>query len=586
MEKIPENILENIPEKKYIVFTKKGRLGNAIFRYFACSLFCMKYNFEFILEDDYNKLNRRDDYTFYKGLDQVNNDVHYLKNQSIDELKDICNKNDNYIGFNTLGFIKSKINTNELISNEYINHGNNHGIYVKNTIIINDNNFADYIASDDFDLHSFKNDIIMDGYFQFDDIYLNNKELILEFIKNNKNEHLLKTDNNECYLLKDVYDNLILHADKIYDIVIHLRLDDFNEREDYIEYDYLINFFNGIDFSGKKTAIVVQKPNNINDINILDSYLRWFESKEYAIKIESNDTITDFNIMKQCKILICSNSTLSWSAAYLSNNIEQCYFPNYCFYKIPRKVYFKKPIQNTILYDVDNHNILKTKVIVLTLKDYKEREKNICELISIFKQLGVEIEIFYGINGKNIKRYNTDDDKIVKLLYDDDKSILYNTKTRNNGKIMTCGELGCAWSHINIYKKLLDDSKFDNYLILEDDALLTSDFESVINILNNIPIEGDVCHIGESTWYPFKITNKINDFFNECERQYFNNNTSYIITKNGANKLFEFTKNMILFPADDLLSNAKLYSNNFNLYVPEKFIFKQKGLDSIINNMN
>ena len=63
-----ENI-QNKPDniyKKYVVFKKNGRLGNALFRYFACSLFCMKYNFEFILEDDYNILSRKHNYTFIR----------------------------------------------------------------------------------------------------------------------------------------------------------------------------------------------------------------------------------------------------------------------------------------------------------------------------------------------------------------------------------------------------------------------------------------------------------------------------------------------------------------------------------------
>ena len=574
----------NLSEKKYVVFKKNGRLGNALFRYFACSLFSINYNFEFILEDDYNILNRKHNYTFYKGLDQVNNDINFINNKSINEMKEICDNNYNYIGFNTLGFIKSNIDLNELRSTEYINEGNNHGIYVKKKIVINDTNFIDYISSDY--LHHFNGDIIMDTYFQFDEIYLNNKEFILHFIENNKNEHVVKTDNNESYLLKDIYDNLVLDTNKLYDIVIHLRLDDFNNREDYIDYDYLIKLFNTIDFSEKKNAIVVQKPNNTSDLTVLNRYLSWFKNKNYTINVESNDTITDFNIMKQCKLLICSNSTLSWSAAYLSKDIELCYFPNYCFYKIPRKVYFKKPIQNTILYDVHKNNTLKIKVVVLTLKEYKERAKNICELTSIFKQLGIEIEIFYGINGKNITKCDSDSDsENIKLLYEKYESIIYNTKSRANGKIMSCGELGCAWSHINIYKQLIDDQNFDKYLILEDDACLSSDFESLINILHNVPSDSDVCHIGESTWYPFKITNKINDFFYEFERQYFNHTTSYIITKTGANKLLEFTKNRILFPADDLLSNANLYTNNFNIYVPENYIFKQKEIDSIIQKM-
>jgi glycosyl transferase family 25 len=481
-----------------------------------------------------------------------------------------------------LGFIKSNINIGELRSTEYINHLNNHGIFVKNMIVINDNNFFDYISDDVFT--AFNGDIIMDTYFQFDDIYFTNKEEILRFMEDNKNRHVLKTDNNESYLLSYIYDNLFLSKDKLYDIVIHLRLDDFQDREDYIEYNYLINLFNTIDFSEKKTAIVVQRPNNINDETILNKYLEWFGNNNFKINLESNDTITDFNIMKQCKILICSNSTLSWTAAYLSKDITTCYFPNYCFYKIPRKVYFKKPIFNTLLYDVHKNNKLKVKAIILTVKEYNQREKNIVELKSIFKQIGIEVELFYGVNGKKINRDNKTIDNIVQLSYQDEDSILYNmNKTLN--KLMTSGELGCAWSHLIMYKNLLHDNMYDKYLILEDDAILCSDFEYLINILNNIPSESDICHIGESRWYPFNITNKINDFFYENEKRYFNNTTSYVVTKQGANKLLEFAENQIAHRADDLLSNANLSLMDFNFYIPEKYIFKQKEIDSIIQKM-
>jgi hypothetical protein len=52
--------------------------------------------------------------------------------------------------------------------------------------------------------------------------------------------------------------------------------------------------------------------------------------------------------MKNAKILICSCSTLSWAAAFLSDTIKLVYFPDY---KINRThETFKKPIDNTILY--------------------------------------------------------------------------------------------------------------------------------------------------------------------------------------------------------------------------------------------
>ena len=60
-----ENIIQN--NKKYIIFRSAGRTGNAIFRYFASILYCLKYNYEFILETEYDKLNN--EYTFYPGVD-------------------------------------------------------------------------------------------------------------------------------------------------------------------------------------------------------------------------------------------------------------------------------------------------------------------------------------------------------------------------------------------------------------------------------------------------------------------------------------------------------------------------------------
>jgi hypothetical protein len=56
--------------------------------------------------------------------------------------------------------------------------------------------------------------------------------------------------------------------------------------------------------------------------------------------------------MTNCKVLVCSVSTLSWCAAFFSKTIEKCYMPKHstsitndycdCYY----------PIDNTELYDI------------------------------------------------------------------------------------------------------------------------------------------------------------------------------------------------------------------------------------------
>jgi len=560
--------------KKYVIFRSSGRLGNAIFRYLASILFCIKYNLEFILEENF-----KDNYVYYKGVDSPGNDLKFINNnQNIELFKNECDNNSLSCGFNTLGFIKSTINLNSLISNEYINDSNEHGLYVKNYICINDNNFFDYYNS----TSDLEQNIIMDGFFQFDNIYIDNKDEIIEYIK--KNNHTIKTDDNQYFLISDLFNTL--NESKKYDITIHIRLTDFKNREDFIEYKYLEELFNNINFINKRIAIVCSTPNDDYDTIYINNCLEWFNNNNFNITLESNSIIEDFLIMKNSKILICSNSTLSWSAAYLSDKIEICYMPNYSFYQIDNRItYFKCPLINTILYKVNEISSLKLKVIILTLENYTDRNNNIKLLISIFKQIGLDIEIFYGVDGNNIKIYNTEIDHI-KLLYYKFQTFYYNSTIRLNKLPMKLGEFGCSWSHLNIYNKLINDNNFDKYLILEDDAKLNSTLNYLVEHLLNIPDNFDICHLGESTYLPFHKKDKINDLYYNIHKHSFNNLTSYIVSKKGACKIIQYINNYINIPADDVLSIMHYIFDNFNVNVPNKYIFNQYKCKSIINSIN
>lgn len=194
--------------------------------------------------------------------------------------------------------------------------------------------------------------ILLDGYFQHDNLYDENKTEIIDYINIYKNIHKIRTDRGCEYFLKSIIDEIIL--EKKYDVVIHLRLSDFNGSEDFIELKHMINLFNSFPlefFTDKKIAIVSEKLYSQNDINYLNNCLDWFKSKKLNITFESNDLITDFNIMKQAKILICSNSTLAWIAVYFSKNIEKCFLPDYNFKD--KTTTFKYPIKNTVLYKVN-----------------------------------------------------------------------------------------------------------------------------------------------------------------------------------------------------------------------------------------
>lgn len=234
-------------------------------------------------------------------------------------------------------------------------------VYDINSKIFNNNNCRPSIVINDTFFINFSNNILnknqiqninktsiilFDGYFQHDKIYVLFKPQIINFIKNHP-DIILTTDRHENYKAIDLVNLNILNK---YNIVLHLRL------EDFIEISHVIN-----PISIKKIIdnLVSEYPNeticfvlNTPKSEIENKYLNFLTTNLNNYKIESNDVITDFTIMRNAKTLVCSCSTLSWAASFLSETVEKVYMPNY---NNPDRIHetFKQPIQNTILYDFE-----------------------------------------------------------------------------------------------------------------------------------------------------------------------------------------------------------------------------------------
>jgi len=624
MEYISKNI-----NKNYIISKSSGRLGNAFFRYLAYTILKLKIDefnndsnkslnnsindYEYISEHEYSDIN---DYIFYKGIDLVGHDVDFCSS-SLNDIKSKVFLNNNIKCFNTLGFCKDSFDINMLTSNEYINNntvfnGSETGLYVKNYIIVDDSNFEYYISNI---AELIGKNIYLYGHYQKDYIYLKYKNEIMNHIFQYANKHYLYEDNYYCdghhkYLVQDfIQDNqnkISLNDAKKYNFVMHIRLGDFNGRMDFIEFEWYEKILNRIknenpELLSCKNAIIFDKINSENkeDIEYIDKCIGWFKNNNIKISIESNDMLTDFHIIKNAEVVLCSMSTFAWTAVYLSNTVKLCFMPNYNFNirlnssSIIDQIgaYFKHPIHNTILYDVKTTMPLmkKMKIVILTLKDPNySRLNGLQELIMNLSKIGLEIEIYYGINGNDIKIYSTEDDSI-KLLYHQFKTIYYDNAKRINKELMKAGELGCAWSQINIYEKLIQDCDYDQYLILEDDAHLLKSLEELCALLLNLPTDFDMCHIASSDWNPFQKVNKINDYFYTIKRDYFNRCTAYILSKSGAKKVLAYTGNKINVPADDLLCHTYLNTDDFKLYVHESPYFHimddNKSIIEVINSV-
>ena len=517
-------------KNNYIIFNHSGRFGNAVFRYMA-----------------YTMLQKN------------------IENGNID-----CNNNASKFTY-ILDSDFSKIPEYSELK--------------ENSITINEDNFFEYVSTNITNntckskIPNNKN-ISLQGYFQYDEIYLQNKNYILEFVEKHKNVNCVRTD-NDIFLTKYIIDDMELDPSKLYENVIHIRLGDFNSRPDFIEIEYFLRLLDGIkeifvNATANSTAIVMETPSNIEDKKYVDTVLSWFiDNNTNPPIIESNDLITDYNIMKQAKVIISSMSTLCWTAAYFSKSLEKIYMPNYNFFDIDdrKNGCFKKPIQNTILYDVKTTKFTDIKVVILTLEKYSQRMHKVYDLIIKLSQLGLQCSLFYGVNGEDIKITKTDHANIHKLEYKNEIKY-YDSSIRINGVFMGRGELGAAWSHINIYKSLLREVHVDKYLIFEDDVEFVESLEYLYECLTSIPNDCDMCHIAKADWYPFIKQNKINDIWYTVVKQYFNRLTAYIVSKEGAKKILQHVTNYINIPCDDLLSSMHL-ANKLNVYVPDKYIFHE-----------
>jgi GR25 family glycosyltransferase involved in LPS biosynthesis len=516
-----------------------------------------------------------ENFTYYAGLDQEGCDLYKTKDANTIAMEKEAMKETTILGFNTLGYFKHTIEN--LTSNIYINKENGQGIYVKNTLTITDENFFSMFYKKLENFHVYMNGCYLFGY-----IYLKYKQQILHYIEQHKNEHFIQTDRNERFLMRDIVNDMILPLEQHYDIAIHIRLGDFNGRLDFIEVDYYLVLFTSLlpQMQDKRICIVYQGSTDTNDEKYIERCLQWFQQNDLPITIESNSLLMDFNIMKQAKILVCSMSTLAWTAAYLSKHIQQCYMPNYNFFGHGGQrdvMFFHKPIENTVLYNVKTSPILMIKPQIITLPEFSGRLAKLDGLTHSLATIGLDTNVFYGVYGKDIKIYNAvSNDTGIKHITWQDTSYFYDIRVRLNGQHMTKGEFGCAWSHLNILRQLVTEPVGTYYLILEDDVELVKPLNELYDLLQHVPADADMCHLAKSNWYPFVMTEKINDYFYECKKQFFNKTTAYLISHKGAQKVLDYINKTINIPIDDLFNMMYRLTPDFRFYVPATYFFKEQ----------
>ena len=194
------------------------------------------------------------------------------------------------------------------------------------------------------------NSFNMAGYYQHDDIYRRYKREIIGYINNHK-DHEVMTDGVtagdgvlEVFKMHDIL-NTPTSFNRTYKNVLHIRLEDFVTHNFYLKVERVANLLRGLDI--KDICVVCKEPNSEFEHNYIGRLRDSCNARNIKFYAEHNDILTDYYIMKEAELLICSLSTLSWCAAFFSDKINTCYFPDY---DVSAGQTCKKPIENTILY--------------------------------------------------------------------------------------------------------------------------------------------------------------------------------------------------------------------------------------------
>ena len=200
---------------------------------------------------------------------------------------------------------------------------------------------------------------------------------------------------------------------------------------------------------------------------------------------------------------------------------------------------------------------VKTKLNIPTMNN-----KHNIKIVNLEYRTDRKENVIKELTKHNILTYdiiNAVDGKKLKPSYQ-----LMNLIKNNNFNNRT-GVIGCALSHLFLWKKLIDDPFNQYYIILEDDIELSDDFASKLEIIKN-DVDKDIIFIGYHMWSAnrnnvintYDIKNKNPTIHKLNKGLYIGGTFAYVINKNAALKLINYIeKNGIKEPIDNLMLNVQ-----------------------------
>jgi GR25 family glycosyltransferase involved in LPS biosynthesis len=510
---------------------------------------------------DFNNIYDYNNFLYLLNYDQINNDYAYLNgDQNINNLLEIAKKDDiNIAGFNTLGFIKYKIDLNEIKRIDSFN--NNHGLFINLNKKINVKMICDWcnskqlcnewnnMSKGDFTWNNIRirdNDFNIDYYVIInrpsnnEEKYIENKTIVFQMEPRCNNDYQkwgVKTwgewaDPDETKFLevrnhKNYYNNCMWQLNSTYN--------DFMETPIEKKYNYL-------------STICSSKYYDPGHIKRVD-FLKYLEENNvnqcFKIDIYGNENKHNFkNYIKALDIDKKNDGIIPYKYYFMAeNNREHNYITEKLWEPIISEClcfYWGAP--NLSDY-IDNR-----AYISLNLDDFVESFEIIknaiendlwSERIDIIRKEKFKILNYYNFF-PTIERIITKDllkDKMNQIISSTKICIFQKKENELNYKIIpfiyNLKEIGLTVDiYVNFSNNDIINDKFDHFLIIEDTFQFISSLQNLINHILYLPLNYDICLLNHN----YKIVNQYNSFYYFLKRCYVNNSLSYIISKRGLEK--------------------------------------------------
>ena len=204
------------------------------------------------------------------------------------------------------------------------------------------------------------------------------------------------------------------------------------------------------------------------------------------------------------------------------------------------------------------NNKMFSKILYINLDHRQDRNQNVIEQLdkANINSVNYEIERLPGVNSKTLDLNTLSRKLFTEQAIDSavNKKGMYTT--------MTFGAIGCALAHRNAYLSVLNSTKHDKTLILEDDITISEDFLNKLDIYKNLIPDFDILWLGYHNKNNKKKVNEICDIPGDKLYGTF----GYIINKKAAKKLLSIFPLTLQIDSEipKIFSDLKVYALNEN----------------------